>query len=104
MSSSFGWDYSRQLPNGTVEIEDAFRDGSRRQAREISKWMGPSVPEMRPDAHAGSFKRGPQMAAICIAPPTFWGSRGWPAKHDRTAVGTISHSGDFGGFHGLGGY
>jgi hypothetical protein len=65
---------------------------------------GPSIPEMRPDAHARSLERGPQMAAICIAPATFWASEPCRPKHDRAAVAIISQSDDFGGFHRLGGY
>jgi hypothetical protein len=66
--------------------------------------MGPSVPQMRPDAQVRSFKRGPQMAAICIAPPpACWGSRG-PAKtrSGRQPQGS-SASGGFGGFYRLDG-
>ena len=66
--------------------------------------MGASVQETRPDAHAGLFRHGPQMAAICIAPPLSGLPRAGPLKHDQAAIGIISHSGDFGGFHHLGGY
>jgi len=65
--------------------------------------MGASVPQMRPDAHPRPFKRGSQMAAICIAPSVSGASEARQPKHDRAALGIISHTGDFGGFHRLGG-